>query len=262
MSSPSDERRTSHRVGVLVVLLALVAVWQGAIWIKHLRPYQLPTPWATLRSGWHHWHILANHALVTVQGTVLGLAASAALALALALLAVRWPKAERAILSYAVLLRTLPIVGVAPILTLMMGRGLVTAVCCVVVVTIFALLVATIEGLSSMPGEINELLSVYDTPFLRGARTGMIPSAAGSLVVGLRTAAPLAVLAALLSEWLTGLNGVGSLMVTASANRDTSLLWATCVVAALLALAAYGAAGALGELAGRRGYLVDVVGAS
>ncbi len=75
-----------------------------------------------------------------------------------------------------------------------------------------------------------------------------------SLLQGLRTAAPLAVLGALLAEWLDGFPGIGSLMITANADQEVQLLMAACLTAVLLSLVAY----ALVELstlwAARRGY--------
>jgi ABC-type nitrate/sulfonate/bicarbonate transport system permease component len=108
-----------------------------------------------------------------------------------------------------------------------------------------------------VPAEITELSELYATPLLRRLRTTLLPGAMASLLQGLRTAAPLAVLGALLAEWLDGFPGIGSLMITANADQEVQLLMAACVTAVLLSLVAY----ALVELstmwAAGRGYRVD-----
>ncbi|SNQ50368.1 ABC transporter permease [Frankia canadensis] len=243
-------------LSVAGVLVALVVAWQLAITIGDVPRYQVASPADTAGAIGSHAGLLLSRIWVTAQGAVLGLAASAALALLLAVAALRWPIIRTPLTAYALLVRTLPIVGVAPLFTLVTGHGLGTSVACVVVVTVFTLLIAALDGFAAVPAEVSELQDLYATSFSCRLRLGALPSAVGSLLVGLRVAAPMAVLAALLAEWLSGLGGVGELMTSALANRDTDLLWATSVVAALLGLAAYGLPSLLVAWAAHLGYAV------
>ncbi|CAO5233204.1 ABC transporter permease [Frankia sp. AgKG'84/4] len=252
--------RSAARYGtplsVAGVLVALVAGWQLAVWIGQVPRYQVAAPADAAGAFGSHPSLLAHRIWVTGQGAVLGLAAAAALALTMAVVVLRWPIVRTPLTAYALVFRTLPIVGVAPLFTLVTGHGLGTSVACVVVVTVFTLLISALDGLESVPAQVRELEDLYATPFLRRVRLGAFPSAVGSLLVGLRVAAPMAVLAALLAEWLSGLGGLGSLMTESLANRETDLLWATSVVAALLGLVAYGLPSLLVSWADRRGYAV------
>jgi ABC-type nitrate/sulfonate/bicarbonate transport system permease component len=243
--------------GIVVVLFLLLAVWQGYIWVSNTPSYVLPTPGQTGHAISGHLSLLAGRAWTTLQGAALGLGAAVVLAVALAVLIVRWPWMEHVVLTYALLVRTLPIVGVAPIVTLVAGRGLSTSVLCVMVVTVFSLLIAVIQGFESVPAVVHELGDVYTAPFLRRVRVTLLPEAVGSLLQGLRVAAPLAVLGSLLAEWLDGYSGLGSLMVTAQADQEIELLMATAVTAVVLSLAAFALVEWMGAAAGRRGYRVD-----
>ncbi len=170
---------------------------------------------------------------------MLGLAAAFAMALVLAVTIVRWPLAEHVILTYALLIRTLPIVGVAPIITLVTGRGLGTSVMCVMVITVFSLLISLVQGFSSVPPEVNELAELYSAPLSRRLRFTLLPGSMASVLQGLRSTAPLAVLGALLAEWLDGFPGIGTLMITANADQEVRVLMAACLTAVLLSLVAY-----------------------
>ncbi|WP_157910570.1 ABC transporter permease subunit [Pseudofrankia sp. BMG5.36] len=249
-------RRGAHAASVAGALAVLVAGWQLYVWAGDVPTYQVASPAEAARAAWSNAPLLVDRCWVTLQGAVLGLAASAAAALLLAVAAIRLPLVRTPLTAYALLFRTLPIVGVAPLLTMITGRGLGTSVACVVVVTVFTLLIAALDGMESLPAEVRELQDLYATPFARRLRTGLLPNAVGSLLVGLRVAAPMAVLAALLAEWLSGLEGVGELMTTSLANRDSELLWATSAVAALLGLAAYALPSGLVALADRFGFAV------
>jgi ABC-type nitrate/sulfonate/bicarbonate transport system permease component len=252
--------RSRGSLSIVVVLLLIVAAWQGYIWLSHVPSYVLPSPLQTARAIGGNLSPLLHGAVVTSEGAVFGLTASIVLATALALTIVRWPYAKHAILTYSLLVRTLPIVGVVPIVTLLTGRGLATSVLCVIVITVFALLVAITQGFESVPVEINELGDLYATPFRRRLRVTLLPAAAASLLLGLRVAAPLAVLGALLAEWLDGFNGVGELMITANADQEVQLLMAACVTAVALSLGAFAMVELATVLAARRGFLVDNLG--
>ncbi|MBX6390055.1 MAG: ABC transporter permease subunit [Frankia sp.] len=262
MSAASGRRRIpvarpgGHALSIIGALVVLVAGWQLYVWAGDVPTYQVASPAEAARAAVDNASLLAERCWVTIRGAALGLVVSAAVALVLAVIAIRLPLVRTPLTAYALLFRTLPIVGVAPLLTLITGRGYGTSVACVVVVTVFTLLIAALDGMESLPAEVRELQDLYATPFLRRLRTGLLPNAVGSLLVGLRVAAPMAVLAALLAEWLSGLEGVGELMVTSLANRDSELLWATSAIAALLGLAAYALPSGLVALADRLGFAV------
>jgi ABC-type nitrate/sulfonate/bicarbonate transport system permease component len=249
--------RPKGTVGILVGLACLVAVWQMYIWYTNTPPYVLPGPWATLQTAGANLSLLAQKSLVTLEGAVLGLAAAFAVALALAVVIVRWPLAEHVILTYALLVRTLPIVGVAPIITLVTGRGLGTSVLCVMVITVFSLLISLVQGFATVPAEVGELAELYSAPLARRLRFTLLPASMASLLQGLRATAPLAVLGALLAEWLDGFPGVGTLMITANADQEVQLLMAACLTAVLLSLVAYALVEMSTLWAAGRGYRVD-----
>jgi ABC-type nitrate/sulfonate/bicarbonate transport system permease component len=125
------------------------------------------------------------------------------------------------------------------------------------VITVFSLLVSVIQGFESVPVEIAELTEVYAASFRRRFRMSLLPGAVASILQGLRVAAPLAVLGALLAEWLDGFDGIGSLMITASADQDIDLEMAACLVAVVLSLLSFALVELATALVARRGYRID-----
>jgi len=233
--------------------LGALLVWHGLLVAFDVPTYEVPTPWTALRAVVDNADDIASHLWVTVQGAALGLAAAIVVAALLALLVARYPGIEQFLVAYAVVVRTIPLVGVAPTITLVFGRGLVTSVVCVLVVTTFPLLIAILRGQRALPAELHELFGLYDASFADRVRRGLAPAAAGSILVGLRTAAPFAVLGALLAEWLTGIGGLGTLMVASATNRRIPLLWGTAVVTAVLGLVVYGLVGVAERWSRRQG---------
>ena len=214
----------------------MIALWAGLIAAFDIQSWVMPGPIATLETLVAERAELWDHARVTIVGSLSGLAFSTAFAVALAGLFVTSPTTERLLLPLAIVLRSIPIVAVAPLITLFAGRGLRTSIICVTIVSFFPVLVNTAKGFRAMSPELRELMRVTGASRLQLFRYARFPTALPYLFAGLRSAAAVAVLGALLAEWLTGVDGLGTLLTLSAALRDTELLWSVVIVATLLSL--------------------------
>jgi ABC-type nitrate/sulfonate/bicarbonate transport system permease component len=226
-----------RRVAVTAAALAAgVALWEGVIQLFDIAPYFMPGPEATLRTLVEARGELLAHARVTLLESAAGIAVSTLLATALAMVFVSSSRAERALLPLAITLRSIPIVAVAPLITLFAGRGFKTAVICVTIVSFFPILVNMARGFRALSSEVRELFLVCGGTKVQLFRYARFPVTIPYLFAGLRNAAAVAVLGAMLAEWLTGVEGLGFLVVNAAAVRDSALLWAAVIVSTALAL--------------------------
>ncbi len=214
----------------------VLALWAGAIAVFDIQSWVMPSPWATIRTLGSEWSELWSHARVTIAGSAAGLVVSTLLAVGLAGLFVTFPTTERMVLPLAIVFRSIPIVAVAPLITLFAGRGLRTSIICVTVVSFFPILVNAAKGFRAMSPELRELMRVTGATRLQLFRYARFPTALPYLFAGLRSASAVAVLGALLAEWLTGVNGLGTLLTLSAALRDTELLWSVVIVATALSL--------------------------
>jgi NitT/TauT family transport system permease protein len=221
---------------------AVVLAWWAVIHLFDVKPYFMPGPAAVGRALVEERGTLASHALTTVIETMAGLAVATLLAVGLACVFVTSPAAERALLPLAITLRSIPIVAVAPLITLIVGRGFTTSVVCVTIVSFFPVLVNVARGLRALSSEMRELFRVTGASRLQLFRYARFHVTVPYLCAGLRSAAAVAVLGAMLAEWLTGQQGLGYLLTNAAALRDNPLLWSVVVVASSLSLAVFGLA--------------------
>lgn len=222
-------------VGLSVALVA----WTLLLEITGTEPYNAASPAVAWEELVADWPMVLDAIRVTALEASAGLLASVTIACALAVLFVVSRPAEKALLPYALAFRSVPVVAVAPLLVLIVGRGLPTAVVCVTIVTFFPVLVNLSRGLRAASPELLELFRVH------GANQGQVmlmvraPTAIPHLFVGLRVAAAKGVLGALLAEWLTGSQGLGYLLVYASGRRQIGLLWATMAIATIGAIVVF-----------------------
>lgn len=225
---------------ILVVLL-----WIGLVKAFDLDPLVAKSPadvWSYLLSGPeagshrdHIWGPLGQTLIDAGVGFAVGLAAAAAMALAFMLV----PGVEQTILPVAVLVRSVPLVAMTPLITLVFGRGLLgTTVVCGIVVY-FPALVLMAQGLRSAPRLTAELCRAYGAGSWTVARKVLIPSSLPALFASARLGVPSALIGAMLAEWLATGKGLGYSMLLDPQNFDYAALWASVAVLTFVSIVLY-----------------------
>ena len=137
---------------------------------------------------------------------------------------------EQAVMPLAMTLRTTPLVAMAPLIALVFGRGLMAVTVIAGIVTFFPTLVNVTLALRAVPPESLDLMRAYGATSLTTLRKVQFPSALPALFASARIAAPLALVGALLAEWLATGKGLGYLMLTAIPSSQYAKMWAAVVV--------------------------------
>lgn len=237
---------------LVLVLAALVAFWQVALDLFDVKPYHVPPPRVTLEALIDERSFLFESLRITFLATFAGLAVSATVAIGLAALFVASPTTERALLPIALFVRSLPVIAMAPLLTIVAGRGFRTSLFCVSVVTFFPMLVNASQGFRSVRPEMRELFRVNGASRWQLLRLARLPISAPYLLTGIRVAVSVGVLGAMTAEWLTGSQGLGFLLQRASSRRQIDLLWAGVIVSTAAAVAIFSLTAAVERLVVRR----------
>jgi NitT/TauT family transport system permease protein len=240
---------------VLVVAVVLLA-WEALDWWLEPSAYLLPGPLEVAAAARDEWRALAGGLLLTGGAALAGFALSAVLGVALgsALGASRF--LMRGLLPLATLLQMVPLVAIAPLLLVWCGPGQRSAVASAVIVSIFPVLAATLDGLRGTDRNLVELLDTLGATRAQRWWKLEMPAALPSIVTGLRIAAGLAVIGTVVGEFVGAYAGADApLGITIlSANREgrTDLMFAAVGLAALVGFALFGAVSAAGWFLLRR----------
>jgi len=219
--------------------LVFIALWQGIILVFEIPSYLMASPQMTWNALLRERQVLWRNTGVTLWEMVAGLGVGSTFALVLAALCTRSAVAERTIMPFAITLRSIPVVAIAPLITLLVGRGLGTSIVVATIVCFFPMLVNAVQGFKSTQRTVQELFHVCGADPWQTFWWARVPFALPYLFTGLRTAAPAAVLGAMLAEWLTGTQGLGYMIIHAASRRDQGLLWAVVILSTLLALGVF-----------------------
>ncbi len=233
-------RTALARWGPPAALLALILLaWQAYVVLGHVDPWELPSPARIWAAGWDARSILAGHVWTTVQETLWGLLAGSLGGLTLAVVIASVPIIRRVLWPLVVTSQTIPIIVLAPLLTIWFGFGIMPKVVVVALVVFFPITVSTTSGLAGADPEQVELVRSFGATNRQVMRLVLVPAALPEFLAGLRISASYAVAGAVIGEYVGGQSGLGIFIDRSQASYQTDQMFAGVAVIALLSIVAF-----------------------
>jgi putative hydroxymethylpyrimidine transport system permease protein len=232
----------------LISFAILLAGWQGLVWITEVEPFILPGPWLVVVSLAGHLELIGKHATITLLEIILGLFFGCAFGVLSAISLSWFPHVRRWLLPLLVVTQAIPVFALAPVLVLWLGYGLASKVMMASLIIFFPVTAAFLDGLRrTEPGWLDLAQTMTATTAggtsaaarwaqLRHIR---IPAALPALASGLRVAASVAPIGAVVGEWVGSSAGLGYLMLHANGRMQIDLLFAALFVLAAMAVTIY-----------------------
>ncbi|MBI1860625.1 MAG: ABC transporter permease [Deltaproteobacteria bacterium] len=191
----------------------------------------------------------------TTVAAVGGFVISGCVGLVSALLIQRFPLVDRALYPYAVFFQTVPIIAIAPLLVIWIGFGLSTVIAASAIVCIFPIISNTLDGFRSANASLLDLFRLYRASERDVLLRLRLPSAVPAIFSGLRVSAGLAVIGAIVGEFVAG-GGIGGLVDIARTQQRVDKVFAAILMGAGLGLALVKAVDFGRYIFTRRGYNV------
>ena len=230
-------RRKADRVRTLVpavmLFMLVLVVWQLAVVVFEVPAYIIPSPTEIAGELFVEGPDLAADLGWTMLEAVVGFLVGSGIAIITAVVFVHVPIVERAAFPWAIILQTVPIIAIAPLLTIWFGYTLVPKMAIAAIICFFPVLVNTTRGLRSVSSEAFELMSVLSASKRQILWRLRVPSSLPYVFAGLRIAATLAVIGAIVAEFTGSDRGIGYVIVQASYRLDTRLMFAAIVLSCL-----------------------------
>jgi NitT/TauT family transport system permease protein len=194
----------------LVVGAIILAAWQIAVEATGVAVYVLPSPLAIARALVDDFGTLLPSLLITLKITLLAFlgAAAGGLVLGILLSSSRW--LERSLFPYAVVLQVTPIVAIAPLIIIWVKDATVALFICAWLVAFFPVVANTVTGLNSTDAHLRDLFRLYGASKLQTMLWLRLPSALPYYLAGLRISGGLALIGAVVAEFVAGTGGTQS----------------------------------------------------
>jgi len=193
-----------------LVAIVLIAVWQGLVVGMDLPPYLVPSPFLMVKTLVTDWAALGSALLVTLEITVLAFGVATISGVLISFLFVQNKQIETALFPYAVLLQVTPIVAVAPLIIIWVKNPTASMVICASLVALFPIISNTTLGLRSIDADLQSYFRMNRATRWQTLMRLRIPSALPYFFGGLRISSGLALIGAVVAEFVAGTGGSGA----------------------------------------------------
>lgn len=223
-------RRALPALGICGLLL----LWWAVIEVFNIKPFIAPSPWAVVETLVAKRAVLLDNLIPTALEAAGGFVLGNLAAIAVATVFVHNKTLQEIFFPVVLMFNAIPLVAKAPVLVLIMGNGMEPKITIAALVCFFPTLVNMVRGLESVNPQAMELMRVLSASkteiFFRLRLLNALPY----LFSALRIAASMCVIGAVVGEWVGATVGIGAMILQATFNFDSPLLYAAIVMSASL----------------------------
>jgi NitT/TauT family transport system permease protein len=234
-------RNLSRYVVPAATVAGAVVAWELASRVLRIPRFIMPAPSEIAVEAWEWRYRFIGHSWVTLYETLGGFALSIVVGVPLATLIVYSPWMRRALYPLIVLLQAVPKIAVAPVLLLVIGYGEIPKMIVAFLVAFFPIVVDTATGLAATPPELLELSRSYRASAFKTFVKVRFPMALPFFFSGLKVAITLAVIGAVVGEFIGSDKGLGYVILSATSYWKTELAFASMILLSLIAIVLFGA---------------------
>ena len=239
-------RLVSQFLYPLAGVVLIIAVWVLACWLANIPTVVLPSPDKVLRALVIRADLLLSEGWITLKETLYGFVLALLIGLPLAVAVANSRPLNLMFYPLLIALQSVPKVALAPMLLVWLGTGLESKLAIVWLVAFFPIIVDTAAGLRATPKELLELAHSLNASPLQIFLKVQLPAALPFMVTGAKVAITLAVIGAVIGEFVGSSEGLGFLLLSATSQLDTPLAFAALFALSVLGIFVYALVG-MGE---------------
>lgn len=220
----------------LVVFIGILALWWGVAIIFDLKKYILPSPLVVAQSLWNGREYLLENSLITIVEIVIGFILGILSGAALALLLMFSKTLQKWLMPVLIVSQSIPVFALAPILVLWFGYGILSKIIAAILVIFFPVTTAFFDGLRrTNVGYLDLARTMGASPLSQLVHIRLV-AALPALGSGVRVAAAIAPIGAIIGEWVGSSGGLGYIMLNANARMQTPTCFAAIFILSIIAM--------------------------
>jgi NitT/TauT family transport system permease protein len=218
----------------LISLVLIIAVWDLSIRIFKIPPYQIPPPAGVLDALIDGWRDLLAQAWPTTYATVCGFFLSAAFGIPVAMAIAGSPAFESYVYPLLVFSQSIPKIAIAPLLVVWFGFDIIPKIISAFLLGFFPVVVSAVQGFKSVDPDLIDLARSMEGSRAQIFRAVSFPHAMPSIFAGLKVSVTLAVVGAVVGEFVGSNSGIGYVMQRAIGTFDLPVMFAALVILAMI----------------------------
>lgn len=227
---------TGNPIYPSIAFILFVVLWETIVKARDIKEYILPAPSAILNEFIKSRDLLLSHSLTTITETIIGFILGVIFAVLLSIIMSNFKIIRNIFYPFMVFSQTVPIIVIAPLITIWFGIGIVSKLIVCVLVVFFPVALSLTEGLNSYDRDFEELLKCMNASRMQIFTKVKLPSALVHFFSGLKLAAAYAVMGAVMSEWTGAQKGLGIFLTRSMKSFKTAAMFADIVIISLFSI--------------------------
>lgn len=223
----------------LLIMMGLLLGWQSLVTILHLPEYILPSPTQVLLTLYQQNHLIAVHTIPTIIEILLGFLFGILFGCIAGLVLAFFRPLSLWFLPILIISQAIPTFAIAPLIVIWLGYGLASKIAITILMIFFPVTSSFYDGLRRTESGLLDLAKTMNGKRWRIFYTIRIPAALPDLASGIRIAAVIAPIGAIIGEWVGSSRGLGYLMLNANARLQIDQMFAALMIIMLLAMSLY-----------------------
>ena len=232
----------------IIFFAVLALLWEFSVELFDIKSYLLPSISDIAVEFWQSKSLLWKNSLITLGEVLYGFSLAVVLGVLIAVMIFFIPVARRTLYPFMIALQSIPKIGLAPIIVIWFGYGLSSKVIMAFLFAFFPIVISTLGGLGGLPCHLEEhFRALRSSPWNTFWRL-RVPSALPNFIDGCKVAMPLAVIGAIVGEFVGSNDGLGNLILMATGSSQTALTFSALAAVTALSLVLFYIIELLGRL--------------
>lgn len=236
----AEALQTRRVLRITIFYVVALLLWEGLIRLFHVPDWLVPAPSQILAVITDKNSVMLSHTLVTLKETLLGFVLALGLGVACAIGIVHFPFLRDTLYPSLIMFNSFPKVAIAPLFVVWIGVGIESKIANAFLTAVFPIVLNTIMGLTNMDPELLELVrSMSKSRWVLFWKI-RFPYSLPYVFAGCKIAISLAVIGAIVGEFISGRSGLGYLVLSANNYFNTPMAFAALLYLVVMSLALYG----------------------
>lgn len=223
----------------ILFIFGFLGVWQVLVTFFRVPVYLFPSPLEVAVAWLGHWRLILANTAITFTEAFLGFLLANLISVGIAIIVSFFRSTEDLVMPLAIAIKTMPIIALAPLLVIWLGSGLASKVAAAMLVCFFPALVNVLEGVRNLDKKLLWLFRVFSASNFQLVEKLIIPGILPYLFAALKTSSSLAVVGALVGEFIGSNRGLGFIIISNYYNMNTRLVFAAILTSNVIGISFY-----------------------
>lgn len=224
---------------LIISIIALIFGWLIITFIFKPAEYLFPSFFSVIKTFNNNKEIFISNALNTLTEVVTGFLIANIIGLALAIMAIYYSKLEQILTLIALILKTTPIIAIAPLLVLWFGHGMWSKIAAVTLSCFIPIFINIMSGSKNVVKKYKELISLYNINNSQKIFYFILPGVIPYLLSAFKISSSLAIVGALVSEFISANKGLGYLIISNYYSMNIAGVFVCIIISSIIGIIIY-----------------------